>query len=58
MSLAPDEPAAPGDEADAEAVARDLRRQLDDAKALMKEHRDQMQAAGLAKNSGGDTVTA
>ena len=47
MTSVPDEPASwPADDPD--TVIRDLREQLDAAKAVMREHRDQMRAAGLA----------
>ena len=43
----PAEPASWGKPEDPEAAARELREQLAHAKARMKEHRDQMHAAGL-----------
>lgn len=50
MTSVPDEPVSwPPD--DPEAVARDLREQLEAAKARMQEHREQMQAAGLSGTS-------
>ena len=49
MTRRPDEPASWATEPDAETVVRDMRDGLEAAKARLSEHRDQMQAAGLAR---------
>jgi hypothetical protein len=49
MSSIPDDASeTPTSQAEAETAARDLRRQLDEVKAHMQEHRETMEAAGLA----------
>ncbi|MFL5296852.1 MAG: hypothetical protein ACJ798_10775 [Phenylobacterium sp.] len=47
MSRVPDETSSWSEAPDPEVTAREMREQLDIAKARMKEHREQMRAAGL-----------
>lgn len=47
MTRRPPEPASWTQDSDPETVARDMRERLKAAKARMREHRAQMQAAGL-----------
>jgi len=47
MSRVPEEASSWADPPDPEATARQLREQLDAAKARMREHRETIQAAGL-----------
>jgi hypothetical protein len=59
MSSVPNEPPSRPTEADADALMRDLRRQLEAVKASLEEHRLQMHAAGLTgerdrAGAGGD----
>lgn len=47
MSRAPDEPKSWADEAEADALLDELRRQIEAVRARLEEHRLQMRAAGL-----------
>jgi hypothetical protein len=49
MSRVSEEPRSWPDEAAGERLADDLRRQIDATKARFSEHREQMEAVGLAK---------
>ena len=51
MSRAPEEPASWMAETDPEVAARELREGLAHAKERMREHREQMRAAGLTSQS-------
>jgi hypothetical protein len=53
MTRAPDEPSSWREDPDPETVVRDLRDQIRRAQSRMREHRDQMYAAGLT-HIGGD----
>ncbi|HEY0438353.1 MAG TPA: hypothetical protein VGC92_17050 [Phenylobacterium sp.] len=58
MPRVPPEPPTWSDPPDPEATARELREQLDAAKALMREHRETMHAAGLTHLKGEGASTA
>jgi hypothetical protein len=54
MSRVPNEAPSWADPPDPDATARQLREQLESAKARMREHRETMRAAGLTTQSDDD----
>lgn len=58
MARVPEESASWTDPPDPDATARDLRDQLEAAKARMREHRETMRAAGLTLTDEDGTASA